>query len=55
MFSKTNRDHFFYGLYGNTPESLGELSKAVEYSPAARVPKAFIVLSESTRSSAVTR
>ena len=31
-------------LYRNTRESLGELEKAVEHSPAARVPTVFLVL-----------
>ena len=34
----------FLSIYRNTRESLGELEKAVEHSPAARVPTAFLVL-----------
>ena len=34
----------FLSSYTNTRESLGELEKAVEHSPAARVPTAFLVL-----------
>ena len=34
----------FLSSYRNTRESLGELEKAVEHSPAARVPTAFLVL-----------
>ena len=30
--------------YGNTREPLGELEKAVEHSPVARVPTAFLVV-----------
>ena len=34
----------FLSSYRNTPKSLGELEKLWKYSPAARVPTAFLVL-----------
>ena len=34
----------FLSSYRNTRQSLGELGKPVEHSPAARVPTAFVVL-----------
>ena len=48
MFSKKKIENMFsvfLSSYKNTRESLGELEKAVETSPAARVPTAFLVLS----------
>ena len=43
-FLKEIENMFFVSLssYGHTHESLGELEKAVEHTPAARVPIAFL-------------
>ena len=43
-WTDTRQNGIYYLLNRNTPESLGELEKAVEHSPVAHVPTAFLVL-----------
>jgi len=53
-FSLTSPCNEVVDYHRNTPESLGKMLWNIDYSPAVRVPTAFIVLPESTRT-ALTR